>query len=67
MPLDNKTPNVRNNPHPTPKDEAVIAAHEQAEKDIEQDPELNTAPDPRHDLDEGESARYDDEQQKANQ
>ncbi|MCW3110242.1 MAG: hypothetical protein JWQ09_4748 [Segetibacter sp.] len=64
MPLDNDTPNVRNNPQPTPKDEAVIAAHEQAEKDIEQDAELNMAPDPAADLDEGEIARFEDEKAK---
>ena len=61
MPLDNKTPEVRNNPMPTPKDEAVIAAHEAADKDIEEDGELSLKPDPTRDLDEGESARYGDE------
>jgi hypothetical protein len=60
MPLDNNTPNVRNNPMPTPKDEAVIAAHEQAEKDIELDGDLNMKPEPIDDLDEGESARFED-------
>jgi hypothetical protein len=64
MPLDNNTPNVRNNPMPTPKDDAVIAAHEQAEKDIEQDPELNMKPTPEHDLDEGEIARLGDKEEK---
>lgn len=61
MPLDNNTPQVRNNPMPTPKDDAVIAAHDQAEKDIEQDAELNPTPDPTADLDEGEIARFEDE------
>lgn len=61
MPLDNNTPNVRNNPMPTPKDDAVIAAHDQAEKDIEQDAELNLEPNPIDDLDEGESARFEAE------
>jgi hypothetical protein len=60
MPLDNNTPNVRNNPMPTPKDEKVIAAHEQAEKDMEQDGDLNNKPEPIDDLDEGESARFED-------
>ena len=61
MPLDNNTPKVRNNPHPTPKDETVIAAHEQADKDIEQDPDLTPTPSPLDDLDEGETARFGDE------
>ena len=61
MPLDNETPGIRNNPMPTPKDEKVTAAHDQAEKDIEQDDELNMAPDPTADLDEGEMARFEDE------
>ena len=58
MPLDNKTPEVRNNPMPTPKDDAVIAAHNEAEKDIEEDGELSLKPEPVDDLDEGESARF---------
>lgn len=61
MPLDNETPKVRHNPHPTSKDEAVIAAHEQADKDIDQDPDLTPTPSPLDDLDEGETARYGDE------
>ncbi len=60
MPLDNDTPNIRHNPMPTPKDEAVIAAHEEAEKDIEQDGELTIDPKPEDDLDEGELARFED-------
>lgn len=62
MPLDNDTPNVRNQPHSRPEvaaeKENVIAAHDQAEKDMEEDPDLNTAPDPAADLDEGEIARF---------
>ena len=61
MPIDNDTPKVRNNPNPTTKDETVIAAHEQADKDIEQDPDLTHTPSPLDDLDEGESARFGDE------
>jgi hypothetical protein len=61
MPLDNNTPHVRNNPMPTPKDDAVIAAHNEAEKDIEEDGELSLKPEPIDDLDEGESARFEDE------
>ncbi len=60
MPLDNHTPETRNNPQPTPKNEAVISAHEQADKDIAQDAELNHAPSPADDLDEGELARFED-------
>ncbi len=41
--------------------EQVIAAHEQAEADIEQDPDLNAANDPGADLDEGELARLDND------
>lgn len=40
-------------------DENVAAAHQQAEADIEQDPDLNPEPDPAADLDEGEIARLD--------
>lgn len=58
MPLDNNTPKVRNNPKPTAKDDAVIAAHEEAEKDMEQDADLGGVPEPIEDLDEGESAAY---------
>jgi hypothetical protein len=61
MPLDNETPNVRNNPMPTPKDESVIAAHNEAEKDIEEDGELTLKAEPIDDLDEGESARFEAE------
>jgi len=61
MPLDNDTPNVRHQPHTRPEvaaeKEAVIAAHDQAAKDIEEDVDLNSKPDPDADLDEGEIAR----------
>ena len=64
MPLDNNTPNVRNQPQTRPEvaaeKESVIAAHQQAEKDMEEDPDLNTAPDPTADLDEGEIVRFED-------
>ena len=70
MPLDNNTPNVRNNPKPleqedaakpeSEKKEVVAAAHDEAEKDIEQDGELTIDPRPEDDLDEGELARYED-------
>jgi len=40
-------------------DEKVVQAHEQAEADIEKDPDLGTTPDPAADLDEGEIARLD--------
>jgi hypothetical protein len=61
MPLDNNTPNVRNNPMQTLKDDAVEAAHIEAEKDIEEDGELSLTPEPIDDLDEGESARFEAE------
>jgi hypothetical protein len=72
MPLDNKTPEVRNNPMPVenqldPNTKApgndkktVIAAHDEALKDIEEDPDLTSKPTPEHDLDEGEIARFED-------
>jgi hypothetical protein len=37
--------------------DAITQAHEQAEKDIEKDPDLNASPKPGDDLDEGELAR----------
>ena len=40
-------------------DKIITQAHEQAEKDIEKDPELQ--PDPTADLDEGELARLEGE------
>ncbi len=40
-------------------DEHVTEAHQQAEVDMEQDPDLNSKPDPAADLDEGEIARLD--------
>lgn len=65
MPLDNNTPKVRNNPQiPEDKDETVRAAHETAMNDIEDDGELDMKPTPTDDLDEGEIARYGDEEEK---
>ncbi|HKG68317.1 MAG TPA: hypothetical protein VKA92_05580 [Segetibacter sp.] len=70
MPLDNNTPNVRNNPQPRPEvaaeKETVMAAHTQAEKDMEEDADLNSKPNPKADLDEGEMARFEDNDNKAN-
>ncbi len=47
------------------KDKSVTsvtaAAHEEAEKDMESDPDLNDKPDPAKDLDEGELARLEGE------
>jgi hypothetical protein len=42
------------------KDKA-IEAHQQADKDIEQDPDLATKPNPEDNLDEGELARLEGE------
>lgn len=42
--------------------EIVSAAHAEAEKDIEQDPDLSLKPDPADDLDEGELARFEGEE-----
>ena len=68
MPLNDKTPEVRNNPKARPEiiaeKETVIAAHDQAEKDMENDDDLSTQPDPSADLDEGEMARFEDNDEK---
>lgn len=65
MPLDNNTPKVRNQPQPRPEvaaeKENALAAHDQAEKDMEEDDDLNTKPAPEDDLDEGEIARFENE------
>ena len=45
------------NPPQTDPGERTEEAHEQAEKDIQEDPDLNDEPDPAADLDEGEIAR----------
>ncbi len=44
------------------QDEKVTEALEQAETDMEQDPDLSTKPDPAADLDEGELARLEGEE-----
>jgi hypothetical protein len=46
---------------PSDDRQAVSAAHEQAEKDMEEDAEL-TASNPNDDLDEGETARLGEDQ-----
>ena len=43
------------------KYEPVVEAHKQAEKDIDNDPDLSTLPEPGDDLDEGELARLEGE------
>ena len=62
MPLDDNTPKVRNIPQPSPEvaaeKETVIAAHEQAEKDMEKDDDLNPKDNAANDLDEGEMANF---------
>ncbi len=55
MPEKNSAPKVN------PDKEHVAEAYEQAEKDIEKDPDLNNEPDPADDLDEGELARLEGE------
>lgn len=44
------------------ENESIIAAHKEADKDIEQDPDLSPTPGPGDDLDEGELARLDGEE-----
>lgn len=71
MPLDNNTPNVRNVPQQRPElaaqKDAVTVAHEEAEKDMEQDDDLNSKPAPEDDLDEGEMARFEDQNDKTDE
>jgi len=43
------------------KDKPIVEAHKQAEKDIDNDPDLSTLPEPGDDLDEGELARLEGE------
>ena len=42
--------------------ESIIAAHKEADKDMEQDPDLSPKPSPGDDLDEGELARLEGEE-----
>jgi len=46
--------------HPT-GDNKVAEAHKQADKDIEQDPDLRPKPNPEDEMDEGELARLEGE------
>lgn len=39
----------------------ILAAHKEADKDIERDPDLSSKPSPTDDLDEGELARLEGE------
>jgi hypothetical protein len=48
-------------PGDTPEKKAAIKAHDEAEKDIEKDPDLNSKPESGDDLDEGELARLEGE------
>ena len=58
--------NDKKSTHPKTEEEKehekIIAAHKEADKDIEQDPDLSPAPDPGDDLDEGELARLEGEE-----
>jgi hypothetical protein len=45
----------------TSAEKTTTTAHDQAEKDIEEDPDLNTKPHREDDLDEGELARLEGE------
>lgn len=46
---------------PAGKKSDVVRAHEEAEKDIEEDPDLTPNPEPGDDLDEGELAQLDND------
>lgn len=61
MSTDKQTKRPHENTPPNQQDEAVIAAHDEAEKDIEDDGELSLKPEPTDDLDEGELARFEAE------
>ena len=45
------------------ENEKILAAHKEADKDIEEDPDLSPKPSPRDDLDEGELARLEGEEE----
>ncbi len=49
----------------TGKEKSITAAHQQADKDIDQDRDLSAEPNPEDDLDEGELARLEGEGWKA--
>jgi hypothetical protein len=44
------------------ENENIAAAHKEADKDMEQDPDLSSTPNPEDDLDEGELARLEGEE-----
>jgi len=50
---------TNNSKESQPDKENVVAAHDQAEADIENDPEMAMGEEPGDDLDEGEIARLD--------
>jgi len=52
--------NASNVSHP-PGNSKVVEAHKQADKDIEQDPDLSPRPNPEDEMDEGELARLEGE------
>ncbi len=56
----NKTENISKSN--SEQNEKVTEALEQAETDMEQDPDISTEPDPADDLDEGELARLEAEE-----
>lgn len=58
MPADKRSPEARQR---DADKEITAEAHDQAEKDISNDPDLSPAPDPGADLDEGELARLEGE------
>jgi hypothetical protein len=45
------------------ENESTVAAHKAADQDIEQDPDLSPIPSPGDDLDEGELARLEGDEQ----
>ena len=57
---DNKSSHKKNDGQK--ENENIEAAHKEAEKDIEQDPDLSMDPEPGDDLDEGELARFEGEE-----
>ena len=60
----NNKPAEQNKAIEKPEDAKVALAHEQAEVDMVEDADLNNEPDPAADLDEGELARLDNDNDK---
>ncbi len=56
--MQNTNKSTKDNPDEEKQKDIIKQAHEAADKDIEQDPDLSMEPKPGDDLDEGELARF---------